>query len=233
MPTADFSLIGRGVYSLKEAHRLIGVPTRRIRRWTAGYRYRHRGIIHYSPPVVGGNLTGQLGIPALDFADLLEVRFLNAFREYGVSWKAIRIASERARDLLGLDHPFSSRRFSTDGRTILAEFVSDTGDEVLLDLVRSQYEFRRIVGRYLYGEIEFGDSDSPKRWWPFEGSHRIVVDPRRAFGAPIVDVEGVQTRVLSAAVAVEESIELVAELFQVDPISVTEAVEFEFSRPTE
>ncbi|MGH7720939.1 MAG: DUF433 domain-containing protein, partial [Gemmatimonadaceae bacterium] len=163
-------------------------------------------------------------------ADLLEVRFLNAFREYGVSWKAIRIASQRARELLGLKHPFSSRRFSTDGRTILAQFVTETGDEVMLDLVRTQYELEQIISRYLFGQIEFDDHDAPSRWWPVEGSRRIVIDPQRSFGSPVVNSEGVPTRVLARAVQVEDSFEVVASLFRVDPISVAEATEYELSR---
>jgi len=230
MDNSGFRIIGRGVYSLREACRLSGVPVRRIRRWTAGYRYRDKERVRYSPPVVGASLSAELGIPALDFVDLLEVRFLNAFREYGVSWNAIRIASERAQEILGIHHPFSSRRFSTDGRTILAEFVSETGDEVLLDLVRRQYELRHVVKRYLHGEIAFDGSDSPTRWWPVQKSRRIVIDPQRAFGSPVVDAEGVPTRVLAAAVAAEDSVEVVSELFEVDPISVSEAAEFEFSR---
>ncbi len=58
-----------------------------------------------------------------------------------------------------------------------------------------------------------------------------MIDPQRAFGAPIVDSEGVPTRVLARAVQAEESIDVVAELFRVDPISVAEAVKYERSRP--
>lgn len=230
MPAPNFRLIGRGLYSLREAHLLTGVPLRRIRRWTMGYEFTSRGGARRSPPVVASDLPGELGIPALDFADLLEVRFLHAFREFGVSWKAIRIASERARQVLGLKHPFSSRRFSTDGRVILAQFVTETGDEVLLDLVHSQYELERIISRYLVGAIEFDDQDAPTRWWPLHGSRRIVIDPQRAFGAPVVDAEGVPTRILARAVQVEESVKVVADLFNVDPVSVEEAYRYEVSR---
>ncbi len=229
MPAKDFRLINRGVYSMREAHRLTGVPIRRIRRWARGYYFDSRGRRRYSPPAVTTEIPKGMGPSAITFADLLEVRFLNAFRESGVSWPAIRIASKRAADILGISHPFSSRRFSTDGRTILAEFVSETGDEVLLDLVRNQYELRRIIERYLHGAIEFDSRDEPVRWWPVAGSNRIVIDPRRALGAPIVDVEGVPTSVLARSAEVEDSVEVAAVLFDVDPESVAEAVEFELS----
>jgi uncharacterized protein (DUF433 family) len=231
MPT-PFRFIGRGVYSVREACRLTGVPQRRIRRWTTGYHFDALGRRKFSPPVVRTDMPNALGgVAALDFADLIEVRFLNAFREYGVSWKAIRIAAERARDLLGVDHPFSSRRFSTDGRTILMEFVPDTGDDYLLDLVKTQYELEKLIRRYLLGEIEFDHRDTPSRWWPVEGNRRIVIDPQRAFGAPIINAGGVPTEVLANAVRAEESVEVVAGLFAVDAESVKDAVAFEQSRP--
>lgn len=222
-----FNYIGHGLYTLSEANRLTGVPVRSIRRWTSGYHFRRAGRQVYSPPVVESNLPRGGAQAAISFADLIEVRFLHAFRRHGVGWSAIRIASTRAGELLGRDHPFSSKRFSTDGRTILAEFVSETGDPVLLDLVRNQYELRRIVSKFMVGEIDFGDSDTPTRWWPVKGSRRIVVDPSRAFGSPVVAEEGVPTRVLASAALAEDSIEIVASIFEVDPISVAEAVAFE------
>lgn len=227
MKTTTFNYIGRGLYTLSEAHRLTGVPVRSIRRWTSGYSYRRGGRQVYSPPVVASSLPSESRQAVISFADLIEVRFLHAFRRHGVGWSAIRIASQRASELLGRAHPFSSKRFSTDGRTILAEFVSDTGDPILIDLVRNQYELRRIVSKFMIGEIDFGDSDAPARWWPVKGSRRIVVDPSRAFGSPVVAKEGVPTRVLAAAAQAEDSIEVAASIFEVDPISVAEAVAFE------
>jgi uncharacterized protein (DUF433 family) len=131
---------------------------------------------------------------------------------------------------LGIEHPFSSRKFSTDGRTILAQFVTETGDEVLLDLVRSQYEFKRIISSYLFGEIDFDKSDAPKRWFPVSGTRRIVIDPERCLGAPIVSRGGVPTRILAMAVEAVKSVEVVASLFEIDIQSVEAAHRYELSR---
>jgi len=214
---------------VREAYRLTGVPTRSIRRWTSGYHFEGRGERKWSEPVVRNDLRRAFGGILLDFADLLEVRFVGAFRRYGVSWKAIRIASEGAREILNVDHPFSSRKFSTDGRTILAEIVTADGDEMLLDLVKKQYEFQRMVNMYKRGEIEFDALGAPQRWFPVEGSTRIVVDPQRSFGAPIVAREGIPTKILAHSAIAENSIEATAAVFEVDPISVAEAVEFELT----
>jgi uncharacterized protein (DUF433 family) len=232
MPEPTFHYLGRGVYSLADAEYLTGIPRRAIRRWTTGYRWTSRGQLRYSPPVVGAELPQLLGLPALDFADLIEVRFLNAFLDKGVSWKSIRIASQRAKEILGAAHPFSHRRFSTDGHTILAELARFEDDPILLDLVRDQYEFDRMVGEYLFGQIDFGANDTPRRWYPLGRERQVVVDPERALGMPIIRHGSVPTTVLASAVLAEESIELVAEMFDVEVLAIIDAVEFETSRST-
>ncbi len=224
-----FRLIGRGVYSLREARRLTGVPMRRLRRWTLGYEFTSTTGRRHSPPVIDSDLTGELGLPALDFADLLEVRFLNAFREYGVSMRAIRLASQAARELLGVQRPFSSRTFSTDGRVIMARLASTTDDDLLIDLVHRQYEFDQVVSQYLRGDVEFGDGDRPSRWWPLEGSRRVVIDPQRALGAPIIDVAGIPTRVIAQAFQAEGAADVVSALYGVDDAAVMDAVRYELA----
>lgn len=223
----QFRAIGRGVYSLPEAERLTKVPRLRIRRWMGGYTYRYKGEDHFTPPAIATEIGPVNGTPALDFSDLLEVRFLNAFHEYGVGWMAIRIAAQRAKELLGRHRPFSTRIFKTDGRTILAEIVQETGDKYLLDLVKNQYAFEHIITPFLYAGFEFNQLDEPERWWPLGEERFVVLDPHRGFGAPIVARAGVPTRVLVNAVKSENSIDFVAKWYEVDPEEVRDAVEFE------
>lgn len=160
------------------------------------------------------------------------MRFLDAFLQHGVSWFAIRKAAERARELLRRDHPFSSRMFKTDGRTILADLVDETDDRTLIDLVRNQYEFERIVSPLLYAGIEFNDRDEPERWFPLSAdAPSVVIDPARSFGAPITVREGIPTRTLAIAVRAEGSIHSAADFYEVAPNAVRDAVTFETRFP--
>jgi len=227
MASNTFTRIGRGVYTLTEAERLTSVPRRPIRRWAVGYRYRYKGEDRYTPPIIATEMEPVDGVPTLDFSDLMEVRFLNAFREQGVGWKAIRIAAQRAKELLGRHRPFSTRIFKTDGRTILAEIVQEAGDKVLLDLVKNQYAFERILSPFLYTGLEFNELAEPRRWWPLGRKRSVVVDPHRAFGAPIVARAGIPTRTLSSAVSAEQSVQLVADWYEAEAREVRDALEFE------
>lgn len=224
---ARFVRIGKGVYSLAEAQRLTGVPRATIRRWAQGYAYRAGEDERFSTPVIGTEVPPVDGTPVLDFSDLLEVRFLEAFRRYGVSLRVIRLASRRAQEFLGRTHPFSTRIFKTDGRTILAEIARGTGDPLLLDLVKDQFEFKRIVDPYLYQGIEYDDLHEPMRWWPLGDDRHVVVDPERSFGRPIVVPGGVPTNLIAWGVEVEGSEEVVAKWYDVPVEAVRDAVEFE------
>jgi len=221
------SLLGLGVYSVPEAARLTGVSASRIRRWLQGYSYNAGGAARTSLPLWRQQIASE-GSLILSFRDLLEVRFIDAFRRHGVSWKAIRRAAECAAEIVQDSYPFSTRRFKTDGRSIFAEIVQETGDESLLDLVKSQYEFKSIVEPFLFEGLEFSTLGiEPVRWWPLGTDRRVVIDPERSFGQPIVDPESVPTSVLARAFRAEGSVQGVARWYMVDPKSVEDAVEFE------
>jgi uncharacterized protein (DUF433 family) len=146
---------------------------------------------------------------------------------HGVSRKAIRIAALNARELLGRHHPFSTRIFKTDGRSIFAEITKGTDDKRLLDVVKNQFVFTQIISPSLYEGVEFNASNDPQRWWPLGKKHVIVIDPERGFGAPIVARSGVPTRILANAMKAEGSVEFVAKWYEVSEREVRDAVLFE------
>jgi uncharacterized protein (DUF433 family) len=222
----SFINVGRGVYTLAEASRLTGVNRYRISRWTRGYTFSHHGKRQSMPPLIGG-APDSLESPILTFSDLIEIRFLDAFRQHGVSTPALRIASQRAKELLGRHHPFSTQIFKSDGRTILAEITKETGDKVLLDIVNEQYVFEKVIAAYLYVGLDFNELKEPARWWPLGKDHSVVIDPQRCFGAPIVAKAGIPTKILNSAVEAEKSIEFVARWYEVEINEVEDAVQFE------
>jgi len=228
MTQARPSYLGVGIYRLSEAARLTSVPTQKISRWVCGYTYRSAGKAHRAMPIWERQLPDVDGVVAVGFLDLMEIRFVEAFRRYGVSLQTVRRAARCARKLIGHEHAFSTKRFRTDGRTIFAELhPRDKAEErVLLDLKKSQFAFDKILKPYLYAGLEF-EGGVTARWYPLEGSQRIVVDPRRAFGQPIVAKEGVPTAILTAAVKHGQSPTAVAKWYEVEPESVRDAIAFE------
>jgi uncharacterized protein (DUF433 family) len=178
-------------------------------------------------PAIIGQQLGLDGLPLISFADLIEVRFLDAFRRHGVNTKALRIAAQGAKELLGRHHPLSTQIFRSDGRTVLAEITKETGDKVLLDIVSKQYVFEKVIDPYLYSGLDFNELKEPTRWWPLGKDRSIVIDPHRSFGAPIIARTGVPTKILSEAVTPEQTAEFVARWYNLRLDEIQDALEFE------
>lgn len=227
MTHQNFNLIGIGLYTAREAQRLTGVPSRSIQRWLAGYHYRQGQASREMPPVWNGEIPQMDEQLALGFRDLMEVRFVHAFRKHQIGWPTIRIAARRACELFEVDHPFSTRKFKTDGRRIFAEAVDEAGETRLLDLVRNQYAFHQVVSPSLYRGLEFSDLDEVLRWFPMWPRRDVVIDPHRSFGRPVIESTGVPTEILAKAYEAEDSVDRVARWFDVSPSAVRAAVKFE------
>jgi len=87
--------------------------------------------------------------------------------------------------------------------------------------------FKKVISRYL-ATLDFPRGlDRVERWWPLGKSRKVVVDPQRSFGQPIVSDEGVLTAVLARAHAAEKSYRAVAQWFDVSERSLRDAVAFE------
>lgn len=221
------SLLGVGIYSISEVARLTGVPSRTVSRWVKGYRYDYRGEQRSSKPVWTHQLPVIEGTVALGFRDLIEVRVVHAMRVAGVGWKTIRLAQDRAREILKTPNPFASGRFKTDGRGIFAYVGNETGERCLIDLSHSQFAFRRFLEPYLV-DVEFNDKAEASRWWPLGTKRNVLLDPERSFGQPIVR-QGVPTAILAVAAKAEGSAQAVADWYELPLRSVRDAVEFEQS----
>lgn len=214
---------GIGAYSLAEAGRLLGVSPITIRRWLFGYSYDHHGPKTEQRPLWHPQYGVDQDEPLLGFRDLIEARIVRGLRSLNIGLPTIRECLRRASELVEDDHPFSTRRFKTDGRRIFLDMMDDDGDGQLIDLKLRQIAFRRIV-EPSFVDLDF-DADAASRWWLRKKT--IVLDPARSFGQPIVAENGVTTARIAQAVTAEGSIERVAQLFELKPAVVRDALAFE------
>lgn len=178
----------------------------------------------HSNPVWTGQLQPLGDVLAIGFKDLMEIRFVRAFLNAGVTWKTMRDAHVAAKAKLGADHPFCTHSFATDGREILLHQAEASGDTCLINITNDQRQFERIVAPFLK-ELDF--EQGVARWWPLGKQRSVVVDPIRNMGQPTVTLSGVPTRILAASVKSNLSVESVASWFEVAAKEVRDAVEFE------
>jgi uncharacterized protein (DUF433 family) len=208
------TLIGKGIYSLPQAARLVGVPPQRLRRWVVGAPGGKAALP--TPPAM---LDGE---PVLEFADLISALFIQAFREKNISLQHIRYAAFKAAKDLRNDRPFSLRNFATDGRRIYHWFGPNR--QHLLDAETGQHVMIPIF-KPLLQKIRYGLTLEAERWYPLGKHRRIVIDPAIALGEPTV--RGVPTRVLFGPVEAGNSPAEVAGWYGLTKAEVLAACEFE------
>ncbi len=216
-------LIGVGLYTAGEASLYTGISAKDIRRWMFGYSAH--GVEH---PGLWTPELSFLDEKLLGFHDLLEIRFVHAFRQHGVSLQAIRSASRQARELFDQQYPFTCKRFQTDGRDIFATVLDETGDEALLDLVKRQYAFKQVIKPSLYEGIDYTGEGAAQRWYPIKRSKAVVLDPARNFGKPVLSSAGIDTAAIYHAYQAEgQDSKRVAMIFEISTAAVDAAVTFE------
>lgn len=219
--------LGVGYYTAPEVARLLRIPAKNINRWLGGYEF-NTGVREiemaplWQPQLPRGEKHLELG-----FRDLIELRFVKAFLDAGVSLRTIRICIKLARSYADDDRPLSTRQFKTDGKTIFLESLADSDEGSLLYLKRRQYVIKQVIER-TFKDLDIED-DAVARWRPFNGKASIVIDPKRSFGQPVVSRYGVPTVVLAEAVKAERSEDKVAYLYSVSSSAVRDAVAFEQS----
>ncbi len=217
--------LGIGYYTAPEAARLLKVPARDINRWLRGDSYLRKGRSVVIPPLWTPQLPANKNRIELGFRDLVDLRFVSAFMKAGLGLKTIRNCLESASRIVNDDHPFSTRRFQTEGRTIFLDSIKDSGESETIDLKQHQYVIKQVIERS-FKDLDIED-DAVVRWRPYKGRESIVVDPERAFGQPVTASNGVPTIALADAVKTEGSVERAARIYEVPVAIVRDAVNFE------
>lgn len=223
---------GIGAYTLTEAGRLLGVSPGTLKRWLFGYSYQHSGSHTTQQPLWQAEYSSDREDQLLGFRDLIEARVVRGLRSLGIGLPTIRRCLSLASDIVDDSHPFSTRKFKTNGRHIFLEIadkaVSEDRDPALINLRSRQRVFKTIV-EPSFVDLSF-DADVASRWWLLPNKKTVVLDPARSFGQPIVAEGGVPTARLAQAVAAEGSIERVAQLFELTVVSVRDALRFEANK---
>jgi uncharacterized protein (DUF433 family) len=218
---------GIGVYTAPEAARMVGMNPQTLRRWLLGYDHRSKEgkLLREGPlwqPQYGPEEDESI---LLGFRDLIEARIVHALRNRRIGLQTVRICIDRARAIVGQDHPFSTSLFKTDGKSIFLEITRGLDEPELIDLKRSQGVFNRVVAPSL-SDLDFGP-EGAERWWLLQGKKTIVADPARSFGQPIIAEIGITTNRIAQAVKAEGSVLKVAKMYEIKPRLIHDALDYE------
>jgi uncharacterized protein (DUF433 family) len=213
-------------YSLGEAARYLRLPLPTLRAWVVGRNYSTKTGRHRSPPAL--SLAGAKP-PMLSFVNLLEAHVLAAItRDYDVPLQQVR----RALTFLGKQfeskHPLIDRIFETNRRDL---FVREAGKLVNVTQ-QGQVALGATLDLYL-SRIEWDEIGIAIRLYPFTGRAElgvpkaVVIDPRIAFGKPILAHTSVPTVVVAERFKAGESLAALAEDYGRDATEIQEAIRCE------
>ncbi len=213
-------------YPLAEAARYVKLPVATLRSWVSGRSYpTAAGIGRFQPLIHPPAKTP----PALSFSNLIEAHVLRSLRtDHGVSLSAVRKALRYAEDALGVERLLLRRELCTEGGEL---FLERYGELVSLS-ASGQLAMRKVFEQHL-ARVVWEGAEVPVRLYPFLASETlsqdrpIAIDPRIAFGRPMLVRRGVSTHVIADRIDAGEQVGDIAADYELSPAEIEQAVLYE------
>jgi uncharacterized protein (DUF433 family) len=206
-------------YSLREVAELLGLAPSTLRSWVRGRTFPKRKGQGRSPAIIRPPLASGT---FLSFTNVVEAHVLSGLRrKHELKLDAIRTAVRYVHERLKVEHPLAVEQFKTDGVSL---FVERFG-RIINASKEGQLAMRDVLTAYLE-RIEYGEGRAI-RFFPLlrdAAPRLIVVDPRRAFGRPIIAGTSVPVTDIRGRFDAGDSIEALADDYDLRTDQVEEAL---------
>lgn len=225
MDAKNIHLRDQPAYSLTEAARYLKLPVATLRSWVVGRAYpRGESVATFRPLLK----PARKQPPLLSFYNLIEAHVLRSLRtEHGVAIRELRRAIAYAERTLKIERLLLNR----DLRTYAGEvFLEEYGKLISLS-TSGQIAMRRLLEEHLK-RVEWDQWQFPVRLYPYVSAEPtterpIAIDPDIAFGRPVVIRAGVSTEAIAGRIDAGETVEALAEDYDLKPEEIEEAVLYE------
>ena len=213
-------------YRIPEAAHYLGIPPSTVRWWTLGQRYRTAAGVKMGKPVI---VIPQHQPPLLSFINLVELHVLDGIRhQYQIPLPKIRSAVEYVVSQFSLRHPLAQGKFETDGVSLLIRRFG----QLINASERGQLAMAEVLREHLQ-RIERDEEGLAIRLYPFtryrhvQNPKLILIDPRIAFGRPVLAGTGIATSTVAERYKAGESIAALADDYGRQSEEIEEAVRCE------
>jgi len=204
-------------YSIQDVARYADIPRKTIEYWITG---------NGRPPVI---ITPSVHPPRFSFNNLIEFHLLSIIRVKGVKLRRIR-AAIRSMTNRWPRHPLLKATLSTDGVYVFSESLP--GD-LINESLGGVAAFRELLEIYLQ-RIEWDPaSHVPLTLYPFvkkkipSEPRLIQINPKVAFGRPVITGTGISTAVIASRFSARESVASLAEEYGRPIQEIEEAIRWE------
>jgi uncharacterized protein (DUF433 family) len=217
------SVLERRVYVMADVDRYLGLPGGTARRWIAGYS--RAGRVY--PPVIREDSSTD---EAVTWGEFVETRLLAAYRARGVSLQRLRPAVQLLRREFGTAYPLATAQPYLDvtGRELVMRVQDQTALErpLWLVVVRSGQLVLADPAQEFTDRAEFSGPDGVVSGLRTEtDTPDVRIDPLRQTGQPVV--RSVPTAVLAEGFRAGESVDVLAELYDLSTDHVLQAIRYE------
>ena len=216
-------------YTATEAARILGLPVATLKAWSFGQTNRlPTGATRRFHAVIRPADTKRR---LLSFANLCELHVLSAIRRHHkISLPKVRASVDYVRGKLGSDRPLLDRDFKTNGIDLFVSHAS-----TLINVTQQGQEAMRGEFEHALARIDRDRSGAPIRLFPFSRSSladknqpkTVVIDPRLAFGRPVISEIAVPTAIIIDRFRAGDSLAEMAGDYGVREEDIEEALRFE------
>lgn len=223
MSAENINLREQPAYPLAEAARYIKLPAATLRSWVVGRPYPKAGGTEQFQPLIS---PAQKHPPSLSFWNLIEAHVLRSLRtDHGVAIRELRQAIGYAESELGVERLLLNKELSTHAGGVFLDYY---GELIKLN-ASGQIAMRKVFEEHLE-RVEWDQWKFPVRLYPFvhsKADKQIAIDPQIAFGRPVVLRVGVSTGAIVERIDAGESVDDLAEDYDISQTEIEEAVLYE------
>ena len=223
MKADAFDLRNQSAYGPAEAARYLRLPAATLRTWLIGRDYPKGDARATFLPLIEPSNRQPL---QLSFYNLIEAHVLRALRtDHRVALAELRKAIAYAEKKLQL----SRLLLSPELRTHAGHVFLDRYAELINLSASGQLAMRKMFEDHLQ-RVEWDEWQFPVRLYPYidstpRSSERpIAIDPRVAFGRPIVRRAGISTAAIADRIDAGETVEALADDYDLSPDEIEQAV---------
>lgn len=217
------SLEFEGIYEVPEAARYIATTTTIL-----APPLRHitsRNLLSWIR--AGLSLPSLASVPSrqmvIAFEDVISMRIIALLRAAGISFRKIRQAERYLRELTGHPRPFATEQVWIGHTHIFSEFeayviAASKSGQIAMDFIKD--DLRSVHG------LSFNANHVASSWTPYRD---VLLCPTIQFGRPCIDRTRIPTRTVAAMARAGDSIEFIAESYQLATGELEHAIEWEES----
>lgn len=200
--------LGEGIYLTSDVANILKLPYHKVYRLMKGYWQAYS--------------FGDEGNKAVNFFSLIEFYIYFQCRENGMSSQKFKKYHTKLSKTLHTKYPFAHFKIRTDFKNIWAQVE----DNLVKADGKDQFDLLPLLEDFLLN-VSYGDDKMAIRYYPLGKQAKVVVDPKRQFGQPVVDGTAIKTKSIYSLHLGGETNKRISNLYNISEDKVRDAIRFQ------